>query len=193
VKIEIIQFDAEINNILFVRNFLKTLGTQYRLSKSMIFNIQLAVEEAVTNIIRHGYQSGDGGEIRIEIIIRHFLLKVVIIDRGKEFDLRQIDKPDLMQYVQIGKIGGLGILMIRNLIDKIDYKVTDRGNELYLVKYRKNVTLFNIYYVFELFLNLWKRIFTRKENGNISNNTSLGNDSVKPLNHTSGTDRNMIC
>ena len=182
MKKEIIQFNTEIENITFVRSFLASLGEKYHLSRNLIYKVQLAVEEAITNIIRHGYRGEVSGKIRLEIIVRHFTLMVVIIDRGKEFDPRLIDKPDLNQYVQVGKIGGLGIMMIKNLIDDIDYKVTDRGNELYLIKYRKNVSFYNLYHQIIILQNFIKRIFYRQQHNNHDNRPPL-NESTKTYPH----------
>ncbi len=173
MKKEIIQFNTEIENITFVRSFLANLGDKYHLSRNLIYKVQLAVEEAITNIIRHGYRGEVSGKIRLEIIVRHFTLMVVIIDRGKEFDPRLIDKPDLNQYVQVGKIGGLGIMMIKNLIDDIDYKVTERGNELYLIKYRKNVSFYNLYHQIVILQNVIKRILNRLKRDNPNSNPPL--------------------
>ena len=149
MKREIIEINAELENIGFVRQSLGNLREKYKLSQNLIYKVQLAVEEAITNIIRHGYEGRKSGRIRLEISVHHFSLRVIVIDRGREFDLRRVGKPDLHQYVQVGKIGGLGIMMIKNLIDCIDYRITERGNELYLIKYRRNVSFYNLYHNFQ--------------------------------------------
>ncbi len=165
MKREIIEFDSKIENITFVRSFLRTLGNTYRLSRNLIYKVELAVEEAVTNIIRHGYPDKQPGKIRLEIVLRHFSLTVVVIDHGREFDPRQVGNPDLNQYVQVGKIGGLGVIMIKKLIDVIDYRVTDRGNELYLIKYRKNVSFYNLYHLILSIQQFLRRLFPSRKNG----------------------------
>ncbi|KAA3659594.1 MAG: tetratricopeptide repeat protein, partial [Calditrichaeota bacterium] len=59
-----------------------------------------------------------------------------LIDTGKYFDPRTVKAPDLDRYVDIGKKGGLGIFIIRKLMDEIDYRRTEEGNELRMTKYR---------------------------------------------------------
>ena len=157
MKREIIEINAELENIGFVRQSLGKLQEKYKLSRNLIYKVQLAVEEAITNIIRHGYEGKQKGRIRLEVSVHHFSLRVIVIDRGREFDLRRVGKPDLHQYVRVGKIGGLGIMMIKNLIDYIDYRITDRGNELYLIKYRKNVSFYNLYHNILIIIDFFKR------------------------------------
>jgi serine phosphatase RsbU (regulator of sigma subunit)/anti-sigma regulatory factor (Ser/Thr protein kinase) len=103
----------------------------------MINSFKLVIDEAATNIIRHGYRDVKNGEIEIKAIIRRLSLTIVIIDQGTSYDPRQANTPDLAKYVDIGKKGGLGILMMRKLMDDIQYLVTEKGNEFRLTKFRE--------------------------------------------------------
>lgn len=158
MKKEYIQFYADIANLAYVREFLRNIGEYFNLTGNQIYSLQLAVEESITNIIRHGYTGRSRGKIRVEVRIRYFKVIVRIIDRGVRFDPRQVGKPNLLEYVQKSKAGGLGIMMIRNLTDAIDYRVTYRGNELYLTKYRKNVAFYNLFKRYREFIRFCRRI-----------------------------------
>ena len=132
-----ITIPAEIDYLVRVRNFIERTGLRHAFSHKEIHAIMLAVEEACTNIIRHGYQNMNKGKIQIEAIIKKPSLTLTIIDQGQTYDPRREKAPDLARYVEIGKVGGLGIMMIRKLMDEIDYSVTKRGNEFRLIKYRE--------------------------------------------------------
>jgi serine phosphatase RsbU (regulator of sigma subunit)/anti-sigma regulatory factor (Ser/Thr protein kinase) len=123
-----------------VRDFIEQIGKKHKFSEKVINSFKLVVEEACTNIIRHGYLDIKDGQITIRAIIRRLSLTIVIIDQGKSFDPRQLKNPDLQKYVQIGKKGGLGIFMMRKLMDDIQYHVTSHGNELRLTKTREQVS-----------------------------------------------------
>jgi serine/threonine-protein kinase RsbW len=137
VKKKIFSIPAKIDNLSKVRDFIQKVTNQNHISSKVTNSVKLAVEEVCTNIIRHGYKNKKAGSIQIELIIRKTNLTVIIIDQGQTFDPRQVKDPDLFKYVEIGKVGGLGIMMVRKLMDEIDYKVTPRGNEFRLKKYRQ--------------------------------------------------------
>ncbi len=97
-------------------------------------NIIIVIDEACANIIKHAYVEKEG-DMEFEVTISKKGMHIVIIDHGKSFNWHAFKTPDLNQYVNMGKKGGLGLWIIRKLTDKSDYKITERGNELHLVKY----------------------------------------------------------
>ncbi len=137
VRKEEITIPAQMSYLLQIRQFVEHIGKKYRFSEKVINSFKLVVDEACTNIIRHGYVDVKNGEITLKAIIRRLSLTIVIIDQGKSFDPRQANTPDLAKYVDIGKRGGLGILMMRKLMDDINYTVTEHGNEFRLTKNRE--------------------------------------------------------
>ncbi len=130
---------ASMAHLKEVRDYIEKIGKKYKISDKIINSFKLVVDEACTNIIRHGYLDVKDGKITIRGIIRRLSLTIIIIDQGKSFDPRQVKNPDLNKYVQIGKKGGLGILMMRKLMDDIQYNITHNGNELRLTKMREEV------------------------------------------------------
>lgn len=130
---------ATMAQLVEVRSFIEHIGKKYKIADKIVNSFKLVADETCTNIIRHGYQNVKDGKITIRAIIRRLSVTVVIIDQGKNFDPRQIGNPDLQQYVKIGKKGGLGIFMMRKLMDDIQYNLTSQGNELRLMKMREAV------------------------------------------------------
>lgn len=139
VKKEEIAIPAQMSYMGQVRDFIEHIGVKYKYSDKIINSYKLVIEESCTNIIRHGYRDIKGGEISIKAIIRQQSLTVVITDQGISYDPRQAQTPDLEKYIQIGKKGGLGIFMMRKLMDDVHYNITSRGNELRLTKQRDHV------------------------------------------------------
>ncbi len=129
---------AQMSYLRQVRDFIEYFGKKHRFSEKIINSFKLVVDEACTNIIRHGYRDIKNGQIVIRAIARRLSLTIVIIDQGQSFDPRQVKNPDLQKYISIGKKGGLGIFMMRKLMDDIRYNVTSRGNELRLTKMRES-------------------------------------------------------
>ncbi len=139
VKKEEVIIPAQMSYLRQVRDFIDQIGRKYRYNHKIINSFKLVVDEACTNIIRHGYRDIKNGQIAVRAIIRRLSLTIVIVDNGKSFDPRQVQNPDLNKYINIGKKGGLGIFMMRKLMDDIKYNVTERGNELRLTKMREKV------------------------------------------------------
>jgi anti-sigma regulatory factor (Ser/Thr protein kinase) len=130
------KFPANLDYLGEMREFITRVGRKYGVTEHIINNFKLAIDEAATNIIRHAYRDWEGF-ITIRMLIRDKNVSVSLIDQGRSFDPRKVRDPDLNRYVNIGKKGGLGIFIMRRLIDEIDYRKTVEGNELKLVKFRK--------------------------------------------------------
>jgi anti-sigma regulatory factor (Ser/Thr protein kinase) len=128
---------ASMTQLKEIRDFIEQIGKKYKISDKITNSFKLVVDESCTNIIRHGYKEIKDGKITIRAIIRRLSLTMIIIDQGKSFDPRQVKDPDLKKYVQIGKKGGLGIFMMRKLMDDMQYNFTSEGNELRLNKVRE--------------------------------------------------------
>ena len=113
VKKEEIAIPAQMSYMGQVRDFIEHIGAKYKYADKIINSYKLVIEEACTNIIRHGYRDIKGGEISIKAIIRQQSLTIVILDQGISYDPRQAQTPDLEKYIQIGKKGGLGIFRLK--------------------------------------------------------------------------------
>lgn len=131
---------AHIDYLGDLRDFVTNLGRKYSFSDKIVNAFKLSIDEVATNIIRHAYRDNDGF-ITIRATIKKNSLSLSIIDQGMYFDPKRVKDPDLNRYIDIGKKGGLGIFIIRKLMDEIDYNKTDEGNELRITKYREGQTL----------------------------------------------------
>ncbi len=136
VKKKELKVPADIGNLGEMRDFITKVGRKYGVSENIINSFKMAIDEAGTNIIRHAYRDWEGF-ITVRMIIREQSVTVSLIDQGKTFDPRKVKNPDLDRYVNIGKKGGLGIFIMRKVIDNIDYRKTVEGNELRLTKNRE--------------------------------------------------------
>jgi len=130
---EQLRVPAKVDYLKELRDFVTKVGKKHGFSDRVINAFKLSIDEAATNIIKHAYRDWDG-DITLKIIVKSKSMTLVLIDQGKYFDPRQVNDPDLQRYVAIGKKGGLGIFMMRRLLDGIDYRKTELGNELWLTK-----------------------------------------------------------
>ena len=130
-----ISIPAHINFLADVRNFIKNIGTDYRFSSRVINSMMLAVEEACTNIIKHAYKSSPDGEILLTINYDENKFTITIIDYGKSFEPNTVPLPDLQKYYKEHKVGGLGIYLMKSLMDDVKYtSVPGKYNRVFLSK-----------------------------------------------------------
>ena len=131
-----LRIPAEEIHLAQVRDFITEVSTSLGFDMKDINSIKLAVDEGCTNIIRHAYRGIENGFIDILAIVKPTAVSFVLIDQGKSFDFKKASDPNLQTYMKIGKKGGLGIFLMKKLMDDIEYHATNRGNELWLTKKR---------------------------------------------------------
>ena len=99
-------------------------------SPQAVYRINLALEEMITNIIRHGYDDYDRHEIRVSLNVFENQVAAVIEDDGHAFNPLEWNKKEESQPLEDKKVGGVGIHLIRELLDHVDYKRENDRNIL---------------------------------------------------------------
>ncbi len=102
--------------------FMKSVLEKLNIEKSLARQLRLAVEEAVVNVIDYAYPAGQEGTVEVQIMSDGMTLKAIIIDSGVAFDPTLNDRPDTTLSAEDRPIGGLGILLVRELMDTINYE-----------------------------------------------------------------------
>lgn len=130
----ILRLSAELKNLAAIRRFLLEAGRQLHGSAQALDDLTLAVDEMVTNIIRHGYR-GQAGQIEIEIRREAGALIVYLRDQAPVFDPTSLPDPDITLPLELRPIGGLGVFLARKRVDSLKHRVHRLGgNELILTK-----------------------------------------------------------
>jgi anti-anti-sigma factor len=124
---------ADEGQLALVRDFITEVCEQAGFSRRETNNTKLAVDEACTNIIKHAYDD-NAGDIELRADITSGDVTIHILDSGKRFDFAGVKDPDLDQYVETGKKGGLGVFLINRLMDRVEYRSGHDGNELVLAR-----------------------------------------------------------
>jgi len=130
---------SKTESLLEARDFVGTAARRFGFSEEEAANIMLAVDEACTNIIKHAYQFAPDKEIEIEIVEGKESFEIRMYDSGVKFDPDAIRPPDLKEHLGHFRRGGLGVYLMKKLMDKVEYKFQPgKRNEVRLVKYRSN-------------------------------------------------------
>jgi serine/threonine-protein kinase RsbW len=125
---------ATLENIAVFRDFIAEICRSNGISEEITFALQLSADEACANIIQHGYQDMPIGNIGLDIDIGPTEISLQIHDTGRAFDLRNVPAPDINAPLEERKIGGVGIFLILNMMDSVDYQSTLKGNTLTFIK-----------------------------------------------------------
>ena len=104
----------------------------------LVFQVKLVLEELGVNIVNHGHEDDARHEIEIEIASAADALTIEIADDGRPFDpLTEAPEPDLESALEDRPIGGLGVHLVRTMMDEARYRREEGKNRLTLVKRRE--------------------------------------------------------
>jgi serine/threonine-protein kinase RsbW len=132
-----VQFSAQFEYLDEIREFVGSIARGAGFDDREVYNIQLAADEAASNIIEHAYEGVKDGVLDVSCGVKDSALTIVMIDYGGSFDPSTIPLPDLKADLADRKIGGLGIFLMRKLMDEVYYEVRSTGNVLTMIKRKK--------------------------------------------------------
>jgi serine phosphatase RsbU (regulator of sigma subunit)/anti-sigma regulatory factor (Ser/Thr protein kinase) len=133
VKEALVTFPAKESQLREIKSYVESVCRETALVDKDIDSILLAMEEACTNVIRHAYLYASG-TIRIKITVTRKEIAFTIVDTGRSFDFDSAGSPDLARYVDTGRKGGLGIYLIRKVMDDVSYRTIRGENHLRMTK-----------------------------------------------------------
>ena len=131
---ETITLKNNVSDVPRLCSFQDSVYAKMNIEPSLAKKLRLAVEEAVVNVMEYAYSASRVGSIEVRMMTDGHLLKVMIIDMGAPFDPTTIAKADTTLSAKERKIGGLGILLVREIMDSINYERVDDRNVLTLTK-----------------------------------------------------------
>jgi serine/threonine-protein kinase RsbW len=134
-EVATLHISSNLTNLSEVRRFIQQTAVALTNDIEAIGDLVLAVDEAITNIIVHGYQNGSG-EIEVCLSVAKNALTIGLNDRAPAYDPTDLPIPDTKAPLGMRKPGGMGVHMIRNLVDEVSYERTPDGwNKFILTKY----------------------------------------------------------
>ena len=131
---------AKTENLEQVLEFVNGLLEEKNFSMNLVFELDIAVEELFVNIAHYAYIS-EVGEATIQVSFEEDKVVIIFIDRGIPYNPWAKEDPDTTLSLEERQIGGLGIYMVKNSMDEVDYAYIDGKN---VVTIKKNVQQNNI-------------------------------------------------
>jgi len=131
-----IRFPSATDNLTVVRDFVTKLAHKAGCAADCCDQIALAVDEACTNVIKHAHHQDKRKMIDLTVSYDRRQIKIVITDKGAGFNPDAMPRPDLDKYIHEAKKGGLGLQLMKSLMDEIHYDLNPgKKNQLTMIKY----------------------------------------------------------
>jgi serine/threonine-protein kinase RsbW len=134
--LQTIIYPGRFDSLASIGEFVAQAAEQAGLDAQAVYAVQMAVDEACTNIIEHAYGGEGRGAIECACRVGDEGLTVILRDQGRPFDPGSISHPDLCASLEDRKESGLGLYFMRCLMDEVRFEFTDSGNVLTMVKRR---------------------------------------------------------
>lgn len=128
---------ARLESIRPLTRLVERMGRKAALSEQAVFYCRLALDEACTNIIEHSYQGTANGEIEATIRFRKGACAISLTDFGKPYDPARVLTPERDAPLDVKRPGGLGLYLMRNVMDEVRYEPGPASNRLTMVKYNQ--------------------------------------------------------
>lgn len=134
-------FTNDTANLARIRSFVRSKAESMGFAADELDKIELAVDEACANVIEHAYPPDAHGkphphQLHLCLKLEFGKFTVIITDHGETFDPSIIQPPDMSEYLAQYRVGGLGIYLMRSLMDEVDYHIQPGiKNEVRMVKF----------------------------------------------------------
>jgi anti-anti-sigma factor len=133
MSVRTVTVDAALESLAAISEFVVEQARVAGLDEQEVWEVQLAVDEAATNVIQHSY-AGMGGTISLSTKAENCVFEIMICDHGRPFDPDAVPEPDLVSPLEERRTGGLGLYLMRKLMDHVAFKFINGENVLVMHK-----------------------------------------------------------
>ncbi len=126
--------ENDLAQLAVVRDQVESFAKREKLPRDVVFAAKLVLEELLTNTISYGYGDKSVQLIEIRLEVRGDQLIIRTVDDGLAFDPRTAKEPDIESSLEDRAIGGLGVHLVKNLMDRVEYRHKDGKNHVTLRK-----------------------------------------------------------
>lgn len=136
-----IQLDSSLDHVALARDFVADIASRVPMNRQQIHDLELVVTEALTNVMEHGYQGQEDQPVELAVTHQDDHFTIQIRHEGAAFDPSTQADPVMQEYLAQRRVGGLGLLLMKKLMDKVEYTTDESGKRvILLVKHHPGTT-----------------------------------------------------
>jgi len=125
---------AEASQLGVLHEFLQEFGAAAGLGPARIQSLELALEEIFLNVVMHGSQPGTSPRVEVSLALDADTVTMTVEDDGPPFDPLSLPPPELHLSLEERRVGGLGVFLVRQMMDSVDYARVAGRNQLRMRK-----------------------------------------------------------
>ena len=130
-----LQTPSSTEYLAMIRDFVGFIGDRAGMNEDERNMLALVVDEACANVIEHSYGEDATKDVTVRALLDEDTIQINVIDNGKGFDPAAVQQKDLKTLVREGRSGGLGMRLMRKVMDEVKYEIVPGvKNELRMVK-----------------------------------------------------------
>jgi serine/threonine-protein kinase RsbW len=129
-----IRLPVEVREIERLNTLVRRFGELHEVPSRALYAVNLALDELVTNTILYGFEDAAGQWFRVRVEVSGAELQGELVDEGRHFNPLEVPAPNLDASLRDRELGGLGLHLVRSLMDRLDYRREGTKNVLTLVK-----------------------------------------------------------
>lgn len=126
----------KLSDVATLTEHIEEISVRFDIAPKSLNHIMLAAEEAAVNVVSYAYRQGEDGTIEVDLRVFADKLLIQIIDSGKPFNPLKAPMPDVVAGLDERRIGGLGIMLVKNLADAVGYERTPDGHNVLSMRFR---------------------------------------------------------
>lgn len=135
-----IRLTSSLDHVGIARDFVAEIAKSVPMNDRQVYDLELAVDEALTNVIEHAYEGRDDARVELSVVHEGDNFTIVISHDGRGFDPASQPEVDLKQHIAERRVGGLGLFLMKKLMDEVEYTTDAEGRRtIRLVKRHPNV------------------------------------------------------
>jgi serine/threonine-protein kinase RsbW len=129
-----VRLPIDLREIERLNKIVRQFGDLHEVPSRALYAINLALDEVVTNVVRHGFDDPTGQELLAQVTVQGEEITTVVADPGRAFNPLDVAPPDLNAPLSERALGGLGVHLVRSLMDSVDYRRDNGKNVLTMRK-----------------------------------------------------------